>query len=136
MVKPLEAAFKMAAAWGYLGQNPIRDVKLMKEPAGKDQFIPTIEAFSPLHTRASEDLKPWLILGLYTGLRRSAIAALTRNDLEHDARELRVATPRAVLPHDGRATPRPPSRGDDGEVCSPHGRAVETCDRETAASRR
>lgn len=90
MVKPLKAAFKMAAAWGYLRLNPLREVKLMKEPPGRDQFIPTIEAFSVLHTRASEDLKPWLILGLYTGLRRSAIAALTRNDIEMDSRELCV----------------------------------------------
>ncbi len=90
IVKPLKAAFKMAAAWGYLRRNPIQDVKLMKEPPGRDQFIPSIEAFSVLHTRASEVLKPWLILGLYTGLRRSAITALTRNDIEHDSRELCV----------------------------------------------
>ncbi len=80
----------MAAAWGYLRLNSLRDVKLMKEPPGRDHFIATIEAFSALHTRASEELKPWLIFGLYTGLRKSAISALTRNDIESGVRELKV----------------------------------------------
>jgi integrase len=90
MIKPLKAAFKMAVAWGFLRTNSLRDVKLMKEPPGRDQYIPSIDAFTALYTRASEELKPWLIFGLYTGLRKSAICALTRNDIDHEARELKV----------------------------------------------
>ena len=90
MVKPLKAAFKMAAAWGYLRSNALRDVKLMKEPPGRDNYIATIEAFAVLHTRASDELKPWLIFGLYTGLRKSAIRALTQNDIDSEVRELKV----------------------------------------------
>lgn len=90
MIKPLKAAFKMAAAWGYLRTHPLRDVKLMKEPPGRDHYIATIDAFTVLYTRASLELKPWLIFGLYTGLRKSAISALTRNDIESSARELKV----------------------------------------------
>jgi integrase len=89
MIKPLKAIFKMATAWGYLRANPLRDVKLLKEPPGRVRFL-TVEALRTLHTRARADVKPWIILAAYTGLRKSALHALTWSDINPDTRVLTV----------------------------------------------
>jgi integrase len=76
----LRHMFNMAMKWGKVQKNPVREIKLFKEPEGKDRILSADEEIRLLEVaRASKKaphLEPIIITGIKTGMRLSEVLGL------------------------------------------------------------
>ena len=68
----LKHMFKKAVEWGYLKINPLRNVKMLKEPPGRIRYVKSDE-WPRLISACSPDLRNIVIFARHTGLRRGEI---------------------------------------------------------------
>jgi len=70
-----------AMEWGYLKANPLRSVKLLKEPPGRLRYL-TQQEMDALVEACSPHLKPIVATALHTGMRKSEILRLKWQDID------------------------------------------------------
>ena len=69
----LKSAFNRAIAWGYLTQNPFRQIKLPKIPKSLPAFINNVELIRIVQNTKSRDLQDMFLTGFHSGMRLSEI---------------------------------------------------------------
>lgn len=76
----LRHMFNMALKWGKAQRNPMKEVKLFKEPEGKDRILSPEEEVKLLETvrssKKAKHLEPVIITALQTGMRKSEVLGL------------------------------------------------------------
>ena len=115
----LKHLYTLAMKWKYVSQNPVREVKLLKEPPGRLRYLLPEQYFRLLHACAlhSPTLKAIVVSARNTGMRQGEILGLTWADvnlrertvtLKHTKNnELRVVPINDTLLAEFRALPRP-----------------------------
>lgn len=85
----LKHMFHKAIDWGYLSHNPLKTVKLFKEPHGRIRYLTDDERERLLgecqHSKSSM-LYPVVLTALYTGMRKGELQSLTWNDVDFNAK--------------------------------------------------
>jgi len=81
--------FNKAVEWNYLRDNPIRCIKLLKEPPGRLRYL-TEEEEARLLESSSEDTRKIVMFALNTGMRRSEIFNLKWSDIDFANRRILV----------------------------------------------
>lgn len=89
-LKILKRLFNIAIAWEYAVANPVERVQLYSENGSKRERILTAEEEICLFEYAPKHLRPILIVALHTGMRRGEILRMKWEDIDFDAREIRV----------------------------------------------
>ena len=69
----LNAAFNEAIVWGYLTENPLRQIKLPKIPKSLPTFINSVELNTIVQNTKSRDLQDMFLTGFHSGMRLSEI---------------------------------------------------------------
>ena len=86
--------FNMAVKWGKAQKNPVSEVKLFKEPEGKDRILsPEEEArfFDAIQShKQAGHLEPVIIMALATGMRRSELLNLKWPNVDFASRVITV----------------------------------------------
>jgi len=81
--RQIKAAFETAAKWGYLRENPLRDVKQCKvKNENLPQFFTKPEIKLLLDVIPDGDFKRLILFYLYTGCRRNEALNLTWDDID------------------------------------------------------
>lgn len=88
----LSRAFRVAATeWGWLDDNPLRNVSKLKEPRGRVRFL-SDEERQALLSACRESRNPYLypivMMALCTGMRHAEIMNLTWDDIDLDRRRV------------------------------------------------
>jgi integrase len=78
-----------AVEWGYLKANPLRSVKLLKEPPGRLRYLTQPEMEALVET-CSPHLRPIVVTALHTGMRKSEILRLKWQDVDFSAKTITV----------------------------------------------
>src|SRR5262249_49517782 len=105
----LRHLFGMAVRWGYLKANPCKGVKELKEPPGRiryltlEEYEQLMQALDPTTLREnpynagrefsqllSVYLRPIVLVALHSGLRRSEILSLRRQDIDWQNRRILI----------------------------------------------
>jgi integrase len=79
--------FNLAIRWGKAKENPVRKVKFFKVQNQRIRYLSEQQARLFL-AYCCKDLKPIVILALYTGMRLSEITRLTWNQIDWDKKEI------------------------------------------------
>jgi integrase len=77
----LKHMFTKGIEWGYVKQNPVKPVKLLKEPPGRLRYLSPEELTDLLDACASH-LKPIVLIAVHTGMRRREILSLRWTDID------------------------------------------------------
>lgn len=85
----LKNMFNKAIEWGHLEKNPMKGVKLLKEPPGRLRFLDSDEA-DRLLRELPEDVSGVVLFALNTGMRRSEILNLAWKDINFGQRMIAV----------------------------------------------
>lgn len=76
----LRRMFNMALKWGWARKNPLKEVKLFKEPKGKDRILSPeekVRLFDAIRlSQRTLHLEPIVITALATGMRKSEVVNL------------------------------------------------------------
>jgi integrase len=110
-VKRLRHMLNKAIEWGYLKENPCRGIKNLKEPPGRIRYIASEELESLLSACEPSSLlenpnnkgrtfskllcaflKPIILIGIHTGLRRGEILSLGWKDIDFKERRILIET--------------------------------------------
>jgi len=82
----LRHMFNMALKWGKAQKNPIKDVKLFKEPEGKDRILSPEEEIRLLQevqaSKKAKHLEPVIITALATGMRKGEVLGLKWSNVD------------------------------------------------------
>jgi integrase len=76
-----------AIEWNYLKANPLKSVKFLKEPPGRLRYL-TREEIDALIAACAPHLRPIVVMGLNTGMRRSELLGLTWADIDFATRSI------------------------------------------------
>lgn len=79
----MKTMFSKAIKWNITNTNPIKDVKLFKENNANLRILSN-EEFNKLYNSANDFLKPFLLLAINTGMRRSEIFNLKWQDINYE----------------------------------------------------
>jgi integrase len=78
--------FNMAIKWRKAQSNPVREVRLFKEPEGKDRILSPEEEAGLLEaaraTNRALHLEPLIMMALKTGMRKSEVLGLEWSDVD------------------------------------------------------
>jgi len=85
----LKVIFKKAVEWSYARSNPAASLRKLREPPGRARFL-TDEERESLLTACPERLRTIVLIALNTGLRKTELLTLRRQDLDFKNRMLRV----------------------------------------------
>ena len=85
----LKSMFNKAVQWKHLDENPGVGIEMLRESPGRTRFLDKDEIRRLLET-ASDSLRPILILGLHTGMRRGEILGLRWEDVDLKIRMISV----------------------------------------------
>lgn len=77
----LKHMFTMAIKWGYSKTNPVKEVKLLKEPPGRLRYLKPEEAKSLLASCANH-IRPIVVTALNTGMRKGELQKLKWADVD------------------------------------------------------
>jgi integrase len=86
----LKTALNVAIQWGYLRDNPLRNLKPLKVMNVRAVRAFTIDEIKKLLSVADEEASAYIKLLFYTGLRLSEMANLRFSDIDFDRRVLTV----------------------------------------------
>lgn len=93
-LQSLRNLFNMAVKWGKLQKNPMAEVKLFKEPPGKDRILSEQEEDRLLEyvrsNKKSQHLEAIIITALNTGMRKGEILNLKRSRVDFKSRYIIV----------------------------------------------
>jgi integrase len=110
-MKRLRHMMNKAIEWGYLKENPCKGIKNLKEPPGRIRYITSEELDSLLSACAPSSLsdnpnnkgrtfskllcaflKPIVLIGIHTGLRRGEILSLRWKDIDFKEQRILIET--------------------------------------------
>jgi len=77
----LRGMFNKAVAWGKLQTNPMKSVQFLKEPQGRLRFLEK-EEIVKLLANCNKNIRPIVVLALFTGMRRGEILGLKWHDID------------------------------------------------------
>jgi len=80
-VSCLKNVLNRAVDWEKLDRNPAAKIKKFREPNAKERIL-TIDEMKRLLAKASDDLRPVLVVALNTGMRKSEILSLRWKDAD------------------------------------------------------
>jgi excisionase family DNA binding protein len=86
----LKRMFNIAIEWGYAKDNPVKRVKFYSEKDNLKERILTEVEEDRLLEASSEHLRPILVVALNTGMRRGEILNLKWEQVDLEAKEIRV----------------------------------------------
>jgi len=89
----LKHMFTKAIEWGYLKTNPVKMVKLLKEPPGRLRYLNPDEAKALLEA-CQGYLRSIVVTALNTGMRKGEILALRWKDVDLRNRKVTVRKPK------------------------------------------
>lgn len=78
----LRGLLNKAVAWGKLQVSPMKSVQFFDEPAGRLRFL-EVEEIVKLLPNCSPDLRPIVVLAVFTGMRRGEILGLKWHDIDY-----------------------------------------------------
>ena len=85
----LRHMFNKAIEWGYVATNPMKGVRLLKEPPGRVRFLQP-EEVQRLLQNCAPHVRSIVITALHTGMRRSEILNLRWKDIDFSAKTITV----------------------------------------------
>ena len=85
----LKRMFSRAIDWGYASKNPVRKVKLFKEPPGRIRYL-TLEERRLLLDECQGILKAIVLTALETGMRKGELQRLTWDAIDFERRTIKV----------------------------------------------
>ena len=85
----LKHMYNTAIEWGYVKTNPVKSVKLLKEPPGRLRYLRP-EEVKKLLDACNGYLRTIVITALNTGMRKGEILALTWQDVDLENRKITV----------------------------------------------
>lgn len=77
----IKTLFNKGVMWGKLEESPAKNVRFLREPAGRLRYLEREEIIRLL-SNCSEHLKPIVTVALFTGMRRSEILNLRWHDID------------------------------------------------------
>lgn len=77
----LSHVFKKAVEWGYLDENPAREIRKAREPRGRVKLFTDAQR-DVLVQEANPDLRLYLLTAQYTGARRRSLLELREQDVD------------------------------------------------------
>jgi integrase len=83
----LKHMFTKAIDWEYLKRNPVKGIKMLKEPPGRLRYLEPNE-IEVLLSKCSDHLQPIVITAVNTGMRKSEILNLKWTDLDLKNRKI------------------------------------------------
>lgn len=86
----LSKMFNLAIDWGYLEESPMRKVRHFSEKDNLKERILSSEEETRLLDECTEHLKPIVLTGLHTGMRRGEILNLKWNQVDLSKKTIRV----------------------------------------------
>lgn len=89
----LKHMYTKAIEWDYLKINPVKKVKLLKEPPGRLRYLNPDEV-EALVDACQDHLRPIVITALNTGMRKSEILTLKWRDVDLRNRKVTVRKPK------------------------------------------
>jgi integrase len=78
----LKHMYSMAITWRYVKRNPVKEVKLLKQPPGRLRYLEPDEAERLLESCLEPYLKSIVVTALNTGMRKGEILSLTWNQVD------------------------------------------------------
>jgi len=85
----LKHMFNKAIAWDLADENPVKKVRMFKEPPGRVRYL-SHDEISRLLDAATSHLKPIIMVALLTGMRKSEILRLNWKDLDFERQLIMV----------------------------------------------
>ena len=88
----LKHLYTLAMKWKYVSRNPVKEVKLLKEPPGRLRYLLPEQYYRLLHACAlhSATLKAIVVSARNTGMRQGELIGLKWTDLDWEKRTLQV----------------------------------------------
>jgi integrase len=87
----LKHMFNKAIEWGYVKNNPMKDVRMLKEPPGRIRYLMPDE-ISALLRECAPHIRPIVITALHTGMRKSEILNLKWSNIDLKRRLITIET--------------------------------------------
>jgi len=84
----LRALLNVAVEWDILPKNPVKKMRLLKEPPGRVRYL-TLDEIRLLIAECASHLRPIVVIAIYTGMRKGEILSLKwdfidfKNDIIH-----------------------------------------------------
>lgn len=85
----LKHMFSKAIAWDLADENPVKKVRMFKEPPGRTRYLSQDE-ISRLLKESASHLKPIILVALLTGMRKGEILRLVWKDLDFERQIIHV----------------------------------------------
>ncbi len=85
----LKRAFNIAIDWKIAYENPVRNVRFLRQPEPKERIL-TEDEEERLLEASSEHLKPIIIAALQTGMRKAEVANLRWDQVDMRSKEIEV----------------------------------------------
>ena len=86
----LRSMLSRAVEWGYLSRNPTKGVKELKFQKRPPTFLTLEQLDKLLSVCDQEEMFVYIVLGAYTGMRKSEILRLTWEDVDFSRHEITV----------------------------------------------
>ncbi|MHA2217642.1 MAG: tyrosine-type recombinase/integrase [Candidatus Hodarchaeales archaeon] len=94
----LKKMFNTAITWGYIKNNPVRQIKFFSEKDNLKERILYKDEEERLFKSSSKHLRPILVVALNTGMRRGEILNLKWENIDFQAKEIRIENTKSGRP--------------------------------------
>ena len=101
-LKTLTNIFNRAIKWGYLKENPVKEVKRLRVTDSKPVRFLTVKKCQRFLKACPEDLYPIFFTYLNTGMRKSELINLEWNDIDFNRRKIKIQWKEFWQPKSGR----------------------------------
>ncbi len=91
-IKSIRVLFEDARRDGLIAENPASDVKVLKVSAASNRRAFTVDEIKAVLKAADGEWRGMILFGLYTGQRLKDIALLTWDNIDTEAKEVRLVT--------------------------------------------
>ena len=88
-LKTLRSAFSLTVRYGHMNDNPAAGIKLLKEPEKRPRIMDK-EQIKAILAALTDEVRPMVMLGLYTGARRGEIFNLLWDDVDFKKRLIHI----------------------------------------------
>jgi len=86
----LNRMYNLGISWGKVRENPVKQVKKLKEPPGKTRYLSHDEIKKLVENCKVSHLRLSVLIALNTGMRKGEIISLTRDNIDLENRIISV----------------------------------------------